>query len=105
MTEHDTRKAALLAEKARLEKHMLALEGQLDAPAPKDFEDRASERQGDEVLEALGDAEQTELRMIEAALQRIEDGTYGVCANCGADIPSKRLDLLPYTPVCPRCAA
>ncbi|MCP5367451.1 MAG: TraR/DksA family transcriptional regulator [Hyphomicrobiales bacterium] len=45
-----------------------------------------------------------EIRMIEAALQRIEDGEYGYCVSCGEEIPLKRLELDPTTPVCVDCA-
>jgi DnaK suppressor protein len=43
------------------------------------------------------------LRMIEAALARIQQGTYGVCAGCGDEINSRRLDALPWTQYCLRC--
>jgi DnaK suppressor protein len=36
------------------------------------------------------------VRMIEAALRRIAEGTYGICVACGADIPRKRLEALPF---------
>lgn len=44
------------------------------------------------------------LEAVEDALQRIEDGTYGVCEDCGESIPTERLDAIPYTPYCVRCA-
>lgn len=40
-----------------------------------------------------------------AALDRIDRGTYGRCAACGQAIPLERLDVLPYTRHCTRCAA
>jgi DnaK suppressor protein len=43
------------------------------------------------------------IRMIEAALQRIREGTYGVCVACGDDIQSGRLEALPWTQHCSRC--
>jgi DnaK suppressor protein len=39
-----------------------------------------------------------------AALQRIEDGTYGKCQECGNNIGGPRLDAVPYTPFCVDCA-
>ncbi len=39
-----------------------------------------------------------------AAIERMEDGTYGACENCGRKILEERLDLLPYTRYCTRCA-
>jgi RNA polymerase-binding protein DksA len=41
---------------------------------------------------------------IEAALQRIENGTYGTCANCGKPIPEERLEARPWTTLCIDCA-
>jgi DnaK suppressor protein len=41
--------------------------------------------------------------MIEAALRRIADGTYGICVACADDIPRKRLEALPWTDCCLRC--
>ncbi len=37
---------------------------------------------------------------IEAALGRIEDGTYGICANCGKPIGTERLEAVPYATLC-----
>jgi DnaK suppressor protein len=47
---------------------------------------------------------QIELRRIEAALGRIEDGDYGFCVGCGEAIALKRLEFDPTTPVCIGCA-
>ena len=44
------------------------------------------------------------LEQIEAALVRIEDGHYGVCTECEAKIPKARLQVLPHTPHCVKCA-
>ena len=44
------------------------------------------------------------LEQIEAALVRIEDGLYGVCLECEAKIPKARLQVLPQTPHCVKCA-
>jgi DnaK suppressor protein len=44
------------------------------------------------------------LGKVEAALERIEDGVYGACVECEAKIPKTRLNVLPYTPHCVKCA-
>jgi RNA polymerase-binding transcription factor len=44
-----------------------------------------------------------QLRSIEAALARVDEGTYGVCASCGEDIATRRLQALPWTEHCLRC--
>ena len=68
-----------------------------------DFEERATEIAGDEVLEGLGVQGLKEAQQIKAALRRIEDGTYGICVQCDEEIPEKRLELLPHTPLCTAC--
>lgn len=98
------RKQALEDRRAELVGELNEIEHQLDEPAPKDLEDRSSERQGDEVLEALGHVELAEVARIDAALARIAAGTYGDCVKCGAEISQARLDLLPATPFCKTCA-
>jgi RNA polymerase-binding protein DksA len=45
------------------------------------------------------------LEEIDAALARIESGTYGFCASCGADIPLERLRVLPTADLCVDCSA
>ncbi len=89
---------------AELNERLHEIEHDLDEPADADSEERATERESDEVLEQLGNAGLTEIRMIEAALKRIGDGTYGTCAKCGEDISRERLDVLPHTPMCKNCA-
>ena len=105
MTDMAAAKAALKSRRAELTHELLDIEDALDEPAPKDWEDAAAERQGDEVLEALGTHDLAELRMIDAALARIEDGEYGVCVRCGGDINPKRLDARPEAALCIHCAS
>ena len=69
-----------------------------------DWSDQASERENDEVLESLGNVSEQELEMINLALQRIENGNYLQCIECGEDITPARLDLLPFTCYCVDCA-
>jgi DnaK suppressor protein len=54
---------------------------------------------------SLMENEETALSQIESALERIEDGTYGACEECGAKIPKARLEAIPYTAVCVKCAS
>jgi DnaK suppressor protein len=53
---------------------------------------------------SLERAERIHLAEIEAALRRIKDGRYGICEECGLSIPVERLQALPWTPFCVRCA-
>jgi RNA polymerase-binding transcription factor DksA len=95
---------ALRARRAELLGEVRAIEDALDDTPPKDWEDRAAERQGDEVLEARGVNDLAEIKLIDAALTRVQDGSYGHCAACGEEISTERLELLPDTPFCAACA-
>lgn len=57
-----------------------------------------------EVDEALERNEVGILNAVEAALSRVEMGTYGQCAECGCDIPRSRLDAIPWAAYCVDCA-
>jgi RNA polymerase-binding protein DksA len=52
----------------------------------------------------LTENEEDLLTAIDAALRRIEDGTYGICSNCGKPIGEERLEALPWTDLCIDCA-
>jgi DnaK suppressor protein len=49
------------------------------------------------------DRESNLLRNVRAALRRLDEGTFGVCAHCEEDISPKRLAAVPWTPFCIRC--
>lgn len=99
------RKAQLETRLADLRTRLAGIDAELDSHQSKDWEDLATERETDEVLESMGLSGQQEIRMIEAALQRIAEGEYGFCAKCGERISEERLDVLPYTPFCREHAA
>ncbi|MCB2127548.1 MAG: TraR/DksA family transcriptional regulator [Rhodobacteraceae bacterium] len=98
------RKSELRAREADLLQRIAGIGAELESHMSKDWEDMATERETDEVLEDLGQSAQAELRMIEAALQRITEDEYGFCVKCGERISEGRLDLLPATPFCQNCA-
>lgn len=103
-TPTSTRKAQLLKRLTELGTRLEAISEELDSHHNPDWEDLATEREGDEVLEATGNAGLTEISQIRAALKRIENGSYGECVQCGERIAEARLDLLPWTPLCRSCA-
>ena len=43
------------------------------------------------------------LLYLEEALERIENGTYGICKGCGQEIPKERLEAVPHTQLCVPC--
>jgi RNA polymerase-binding transcription factor DksA len=48
--------------------------------------------------------DEQKLKEIDAALGRIEQGTFGRCEECGKDLSKERLEALPYTRYCVQCA-
>ena len=101
----ETRRADLLRRLAELDGRLHAIEAELEQPHTRDWDDMAIEREGDEVLERLGQSGVEEIRRIMAALQRVRSGNYGTCVQCGMTISEERLDILPATPFCRTCAA
>lgn len=55
-------------------------------------------------VDALRRGAQAELVEIDAALQRVADGTYGICARCGRRIPDERMEVRPMAELCVACA-
>lgn len=98
------RKAQLIARLAQLDSRVHGIDAELQAEHAADWEDLACEREGDEVLEGVGISALHEIRMIKAALQRLQAGDFGSCTKCGEPISEDRLDLLPFTPFCRSCA-
>ena len=97
--------------KAQLEARLESLHGRLTEmnetlrqPEDEDLEEQAADLDDDYVLERLTRAGRTEAYLIEAALKRIEDGTYGKCIDCGKDISERRLKALPEAERCLSCA-
>ena len=66
--------------------------------------DTAHEWENADVRDGLLTAAEQELRQIDAALQRFDRGTYGLCKVCGEPIVEKRLDALPFATRCIECA-
>lgn len=100
MNPHESR---LLARRAELTRRLGKIEVDLDATRDPDSEERATERENDEVLEGLGLQGQMELKAIDAALKRVAEGTYGTCVRCGNPISAERLEAVPHAALCRDC--
>jgi len=98
-------RALLESRKAELQSRMTEIDDMLDASQSKDWEELATERESDEVLERMGAEGKAEMAKIEAALDRMEEGEFGYCVKCGNEISTERLELLPHTPFCRTCAS
>ena len=96
-------RAALLAERDRLRAGLA--EG-IVAPGPMTYGSQAAaatqvfEQQRDL---ALRERNEQHLAQVEAALARLDAGTYGACAGCGRPIAPERLEAIPWAALCIDC--
>ena len=75
----------------------------VDAMDPKDLADVASDDIDRKMIEAMGSQDLKRIRMIDAALTRIQQGKYGLCIKCAKKIPYERLEAIPYAIMCIDC--
>lgn len=90
----------LLGRLTRIERDRHRTEQKLSA----DSEDRATERENDEVLDRLAEATARHLVQVHHALDRIGSGEYGDCEQCGGPISPQRLSAVPEATLCSVCA-
>lgn len=69
----------------------------------QDLADKAASAYYKELNFSLSDAERQNLVLVEEALGRIDDATFGVCTHCGNTIGEKRLQAVPWTAFCIDC--
>jgi len=77
--------------------------GLLEEIWPEDETERAYERLEEELVARLSHTDQAEIMRIDAALKRIEEGTYGICHRCGENIAALRLLAVPTAALCLNC--
>jgi RNA polymerase-binding transcription factor len=68
-----------------------------------DIVDRANNAYNRELMFSISDNERATLLQIENALNRMDEGTYGVCSNCGNIIALPRLEAVPWARFCIDC--
>ena len=108
-------RTALLDERERVEKALANLRD--DHPGSLDDEseelshasdnhlaETATATLGREIDYTLGENSEEVLSQIDAALRRIDEGTYGVCERCGREIAPERLEAYPWASLCIDCA-
>ena len=77
---------------------------ELGEPKSADLNDQSIDLEDDEVLEGLGLAAQREIGLLHLAMERIEDGSFGICKKCDETISEARLNAVLYAPLCKGCA-
>jgi DnaK suppressor protein len=69
----------------------------------QDLADKASSAYTKEFLYSLSNTDREILQRVDEALQRIDKGTYGTCAECGEELNKKRLEAVPWASHCLAC--
>ena len=87
---HDIGRSSLLDETGEL----------LSSSADNHLADTASQTFERELDEGLEEDAERQLREVEAALARIDEGSYGKCEVCGREIPEERLEAIPWATLC-----
>ena len=98
-------KAALEAQLAELEDRLSRIESDLGETPDADSSERAVQMEDDEALEGQAAIISNDIASVRRALERIEDGSYGECVNCGAEISAGRLEARPEAALCIECAS
>ena len=108
-------KSKLVALRARLRGDVSAMaevalrksgmEGNDGSTMPIHMAELGSDNFEQEFTLSLMETEEDTLGLIDSALERIENGDYGKCAQCEGAITKTRLNALPFTPLCIQCAA
>jgi RNA polymerase-binding transcription factor DksA len=107
MNEQQARRQQLEAQLAQLERRQTKVERDRRRETnalEQDWQEQASTRQNDEVLDSLEAEGSQQIAIIRAALKRLDEGTYGICVTCGEPIAKARLDALPHAVQCIECA-
>jgi DnaK suppressor protein len=107
----DNFRAALLDERERVEKalanlrddHPGSLDDEVEESSDNHLGETASATLGREIDYTLGENSEEVLSQIDAALGRLDEGTYGTCAGCGRDIAPERLEATPWAALCIDC--
>ncbi|MFI4884410.1 MAG: TraR/DksA C4-type zinc finger protein [Steroidobacterales bacterium] len=72
-------------------------------PLSADFAEQVTQRESDDVLGAISESAQQELRLLRSALRRLDEGRYTTCSVCGKPIEEERLQAVPYADRCRTC--
>lgn len=87
-----------------LKRRAAAIEADLSVALDRDSRERATQVENDEVLRGMQIEGAEQMAAVDAALLRIQKGTFGQCVKCKGAIGTERLDAVPYTPFCIECA-
>jgi RNA polymerase-binding protein DksA len=102
--ETDEIRESLLQHKAELQKRVSTIHEHARDPLEQDSAEQAAQLGNVAVVSALESEAVQQIAEIEAALQRLDAGTYGVCVSCGEPVGEGRLRVRPAATQCRDCA-
>jgi DnaK suppressor protein len=100
----DTVRAELNAKKQELSQRLDRITANVQRGFDADSKEMAKELEDSEVVDALGNEARTEIAKISSALERLDNGRYGICIECAEPIEAKRIEAYPYADECIDCA-
>ena len=98
-------RARLLGDMTQMEDNALNKDHSRTTSMPTSMAELGSDNSDQELTLGLLGSDKEALDQIEAAIGRIEDGSYGRCDECEEKIPKSRLEAIPYAARCVRCAS
>jgi DnaK suppressor protein len=98
-------RARLLGDMTQMEDNALNKDRSRTTSMPTSMAELGSDNSDQELTLGLLGSDKEALDQIEAAIGRINDGSYGRCETCGGKIPKDRLEAIPYAAKCVRCAS
>lgn len=100
----DDLRAILVQKKEELDSRLARITSNVRRGLETDSEERATQLEDNEVVDALGNEAREEIDKISAALRRMDSGEYGVCSKCGEAVGESRIRAYPYANECIDCA-
>ena len=104
MIDMNKARARLEEQLSELEQRLARIQGDLAEPPEADWSERAVQLEDDEALEGQAVLVRREIASTRHALERVEEGSYGECVQCGDDISEQRLEARPEATLCITCA-
>ncbi len=90
--------------RAELNERIARIKKDITSGLEPDSGEQATQLENREVLDALANEATAEVALINKALQRMDEGEYGLCIQCGEQIDDRRLEARPYAQRCIDCA-
>ena len=105
MTQHASTLKALTERLQELQARVSHIDAEMHQLLPADFEEQAADLESQDSLQGIEKATLHEMAQIKHAIDRIHNGQYGMCSQCGEPIAVSRLKAQPTATRCIACAA